>query len=159
MANTQCLHCTRHSSKQFTHINLFNLLEEPIGQLGTERLKSMAKITTPTMVRLCPPFLKILFIYFQREGKKREGEGEKHRCARETWISCLRAAPNPGPGLNPGMCSDQELNLQPLHLQDNAQPTGLSQSGPDCALLTPTALRKEDKEALQGEDPSSKKRH
>ena len=33
-------------------------------------------------------FLKILFIF-----RERRREGERHRCGRETWISCLSSAP------------------------------------------------------------------
>ena len=39
---------------------------------------------------LCSFFLKILFIYFQREGKGGRKKGRrKHRCERETWIGGL----------------------------------------------------------------------
>ena len=49
-----------------------------------------------------PIFLKKDFIYLfleRREGREREGE--KHRCERETLISCLLHAPNWGPGPQP----------------------------------------------------------
>ena len=43
-------------------------------------------------------FLKILFIYFLREGKGGEREGEKHRCERKTSTDCLLHTPNQGSG-------------------------------------------------------------
>ena len=65
---------------------------------------------------------KIVFIYFQREGKGGRKKG------RETSFGCL---PQLGLGCNPGMCPDQELNWRPFALQDNTQSTKPQQSGPD----------------------------
>ena len=45
-------------------------------------------------------FLKILFIYIQRD-EKGEREGEKHPCVRETSIAWLSHTPNWGPGPQP----------------------------------------------------------
>ena len=66
-------------------------------------------------------FFKILFIYFQREGKGRRKRGrEKHQ-----WVvaSCMPPTGNLAP--NPGMCPDQELNWQPFGSQAHAQSTEL----------------------------------
>ena len=41
-------------------------------------------------------FLKILLNYFRERGKEKEREGKKHRCLRETSISCLLHVPQPG---------------------------------------------------------------
>ena len=53
-------------------------------------------------------FLKILFIYFQREGKgERTGRREISMCG------CLSSRPPPATGdldCNPGMCPDWESN-------------------------------------------------
>ena len=46
-------------------------------------------------------FLKDFIYLFLERGEGREKEKEKHRCARETSISCLLHAPTWGPGLQP----------------------------------------------------------
>ena len=61
-----------------------------------------------------------LFIFRER-GREGEREEEKHRCARDTLISCLSHAPNGDLASNPGMCPDWELNQQPFSLQSGAQ--------------------------------------
>ena len=54
-------------------------------------------------------FLKCFFIKDFIFTERREKE-EKHRCVRETPIGCLSYAPNQGPGWQPGMCPDWDLN-------------------------------------------------
>ena len=47
-------------------------------------------------------FFSKLIIYlfiFRERGKEGEGQGEKHSCARETWMDCLSHDPNWGHGL------------------------------------------------------------
>ena len=68
------------------------------------------------------------FIYylFLEGGKDREREGEKHRCVRKASIGCLSHTPQPETRPhNTGPCPDQETNLQPFILRDDAQPTEL----------------------------------
>ena len=49
-------------------------------------------------------------MYFLQRGRK-ETEGEKHQCARETSISCLSHCPYWGNlAHTPGMCPDLEFN-------------------------------------------------
>ena len=48
-----------------------------------------------TMVMFINYFLE-LFCYFRKRGKEGERKGEKYRCERETSISCLLYAPQPG---------------------------------------------------------------
>ena len=68
-------------------------------------------------------FLKILFVYFQREGKGRRKRG------RETLIGCLQGTCLIKDRIhNPVMCLDWEPNWQPFTLQDDAQPTEPHQS-------------------------------
>ena len=82
-------------------------------------------------------FLKnILFIYFKEKGRKGEREGEKHRCARETSISCLLHASQLGASPNPGTCPDWESNQRPFSLWDDAQPTEPLQSAPTSSAFS-----------------------
>ena len=67
-------------------------------------------------------FLKILFIYFQREGKGGRGR-EPSMGKRNTSISCFLHLAR-----NPGMCPDLESYWQPFAWQDDAQPTEPHQS-------------------------------
>ena len=73
-------------------------------------------------------FFKVLFIYFQREGKGRRKQGKE-----TSMYGCLSRAPNWGPGLqlacNPGMCPDWELNQRPFGSQSGTQSTELHQPG------------------------------
>ena len=46
-------------------------------------------------------FLRIYLFSFRERGREGEREGEKHRCVRDTWISCLSHNPNWGPGPQP----------------------------------------------------------
>ena len=55
---------------------------------------------TSTLWRIWILFLKILFIYFQREGKG-EREGEKHQC-----VVASLMPPTEDQAWNPGMCPD-----------------------------------------------------
>ena len=50
-------------------------------------------------------FFKTLFIFIER-GREREGEGEKHRCVRDTFIGC----PTGDLAHNPGVCPDWDVN-------------------------------------------------
>ena len=59
-------------------------------------------------------FLRFYFFIFR----------EKHQCV---VASCK--LPTGGLAKNPGVCPDQELNLKPFGLQDNAHPTEPQQSG------------------------------
>ena len=45
--------------------------------------------------------LRFYFFIFRERGMEGARKGEKHRCARETSISCLSHAPNWRPGLQP----------------------------------------------------------
>ena len=47
---------------------------------------------------------------FRGRGREGEREGEKHRCTRETVISCLLHAHNCGRVPHPGMCPNRDLN-------------------------------------------------
>ena len=72
-------------------------------------------------------FKKILFHYFQREGKGgRKGGRETSMCG------CLLCAPNWGPAHNPGMFPSWESNQWPFGLQAAAQSTEPPQPGPIC---------------------------
>ena len=70
-------------------------------------------------------YLKILFIYFQTEGKRGRKRGR-----RTPVCGCLLHAPHAGDlAQNPGMCPDWELNRQPFGLQASAQSTEPHQPG------------------------------
>ena len=51
-----------------------------------------------------------------------EGEGEKHRRVRDTFIICILRAFNWGPGLQHSMCPDWESNFQPFGVQQPTEP-------------------------------------
>ena len=69
---------------------------------------------------------KILFIYFQTEGKgERKRWREKNQCV---VASCV--PPTGDLAHNPGMCSHRELNLSPFGLQTGTQSTEPYQPGP-----------------------------
>ena len=55
-------------------------------------------------------FKIFIYSYFREKGREGEKEGEKLRCERETWISCLSLVPNRDQTHNLGLCPDQELN-------------------------------------------------
>ena len=59
-------------------------------------------------------FFKILFIYFQRKGGKKEGE--KYQC-----LVASRTPPAEDLVCNPGMCPDWESNRQPFLSQTGGQ--------------------------------------
>ena len=67
-------------------------------------------------------FKDIIYLFLDRE------EGTKRDWERKPSIGCLSHVPDEGPGPNPGMCPDQELNQQPFSLRDSAQPTEPHQS-------------------------------
>ena len=67
---------------------------------------------------------KILFIYFQRQGKGGEREGEKHQC-----MVASPASPTGDLACNPGMCPNWESNRQPFGSQAGTQSTELHQLG------------------------------
>ena len=67
--------------------------------------------------------LKILFIYFQREGKGGR-EGEKHQC-----VVASRAPSVGDMARNPGMCPDWESNWQSFDSQAGTQSTESPQPG------------------------------
>ena len=69
------------------------------------------------------------YLFFRNKGRVGERKGKKHRCARETSISCLLLTPNQGPNLQPRHLPQPRINWWPLGLQDNAQPTEPHQSG------------------------------
>ena len=76
--------------------------------------------------------LYYLFIFLNsifREAEGREKEGEIHPCVADD-----RAPPAGDPALNPGMCSDWELNLRPFGSQARTQSTELYQSGHNTSL-------------------------
>ena len=52
---------------------------------------------------------RVYLFIFRERGKKREREGEKHRCARE-MVASLKP-PTRDLALNPGICPDWESNL------------------------------------------------
>ena len=62
-------------------------------------------------------FLKILFIFIDRKR-----EGEKHQCARETWISCHMLAPSLGPDLQTRRAPWPGIN-RTFAFCDDVQPT------------------------------------
>ena len=55
-------------------------------------------------------FKEILCIYFLERGERREKEGEKHQCARDTSVAS-HTPPAGDLARNPGMCPDWESNL------------------------------------------------
>ena len=67
--------------------------------------------------------LKILFYLFLERGRKRESEGEKHQCERETSLGCLSHTPSGDLVHNSGMCPGLESSQQPFGLRDDAGPT------------------------------------
>ena len=64
-----------------------------------------------------------LFILKEME-KEGEREGEEHQCVVSTCVSHTGDLAH-----NPGMCPDQELNLQPFASQAHTQSTELHQPG------------------------------
>ena len=54
----------------------------------------------------------------------------REKCVRETSIGCSCRLPIGGLADNPGVCSDWELNQQPLGSQASAQSTEPQQPGP-----------------------------
>ena len=83
------------------------------------------------------PFLEYIlyrniedFLIDSREkGREDETEGEKYQCERNINLLPLACTLTGDWTRNPGMCSDWELNQQPLGLQDDAQPTEPHQTG------------------------------
>ena len=75
-------------------------------------------------------FFKILFVYFQTEGKGRRKRG-KHQ-----YVVASQAPPISDLAHNPGMCPDWESNLQPFGLQARSHSSELHQPGLN-SLLTP----------------------
>ena len=70
-------------------------------------------------------FLKILFIYFQRErGREGEREGANHQC-----VVTSHMAPTGDLDHNTGMCPDQESNWQPFGLQPSLNPLSHTSQG------------------------------
>ena len=61
-------------------------------------------------------FLKILFIFIFREGRKGEREGGKHQC-----VVVSHTPPTGDLACNPGMCPDWESNQGPFGLQAGTQ--------------------------------------
>ena len=84
----------------------------------------LASFFFKTLTEIIIYFLKILFIYIEREGK---GGGERGGSidVREKHPSVASCAPPTGEDLarNPGMCPDWESNPQPYSLQAGAQST------------------------------------
>ena len=75
-------------------------------------------------------FLKdCIYFTFRERGREGEREGEKHRCARDTSISCLSHNQTEDVAHNPGMCPGWELNWQPFSSQAGAQSTEPQQPG------------------------------
>ena len=62
---------------------------------------------------------------FRVRGREREKEGEKYERKRLPFVG----APTGDLTLNPGMCTDQESNPQPLGLWDDPRPTEPHQPG------------------------------
>ena len=74
------------------------------------------------------------FIYFRERGRKRERQGAKHQCARETSISSH--TPPTGELIhNPGMCPEWESNWQPHGSQARPQPTEPPSQGSSFEIL------------------------
>ena len=69
-------------------------------------------------------FLKILFIYFYREGREGEREGEKHQC-----VLVSHAPPTGDLACNPGICPDWGSNQQPFVSQAGSQSAEPHQPG------------------------------
>ena len=69
-------------------------------------------------------FLKILFIYFFREGK-----GGRKRGRETSMWGCLLCAPTGDLARNPGMCPDWEFNQWLFGSQAGAQSTQPHQPG------------------------------
>ena len=76
-------------------------------------------------------FLKILFIYFLREGK-----GGRKRGRDTSVCGCLSHAPYWDLACNPGMYPDWESNQWPFGSQTSAQSTELHQSGHNLILFS-----------------------
>ena len=57
--------------------------------------------------------LRFLFIFRERR-REGEREGEKHRCARRTFIGCLSHIPSGELAWNPSVCPDWESNQWPF---------------------------------------------
>ena len=74
----------------------------------------------------CPFFFcfKILFIYFQREGK-----GGRKRGRETSMCGCLSCIPYWNLVCKPGTCPDWESNQQPFGLQAHAQSTEFTSQG------------------------------
>ena len=83
---------------------------------------------------LCIYAFKDFIIFFFLE-RGREGERGR-KTMRETSVGCLWCAPYWGPGLQPRLCPDWELNGQPFGLQATTQYTELHQPGLLVAFYT-----------------------
>ena len=71
-----------------------------------------------------------LLILERRREKKRNGEGEKHQCDRETSLGCFPyCTQNRDQTHNLGMFPDWELNQQPFGVQENAPTNWATQTG------------------------------
>ena len=68
-------------------------------------------------------FIKILFIYFQREGKGSRKRG-KHQC-----VVAFHAPPTGDLACNPGMCPDWESNCDPLVHRPALNPLSYTSQG------------------------------
>ena len=87
--------------------------------------------------------LKILFIYFYREGKERR-EGEKHQC-----VVSPHMPPTGVLACNPGMCPDWESNWWPFGWQACTQSIKLHQPG--CETVLWKICRKPNSSKLEQE--------
>ena len=85
----------------------------------------------------------IFSLLFRERGRERGQEREKHQCERETSIGCLPYVPGLGivwaqtrdRTCNPGMCTDQELNLHFLAMEQcSDQMNHTSQGNADLLL-------------------------
>ena len=94
------------------------------------RLESTILVLVVFWVLFCfTLFFEDFLNLFLERGEKREKEGEKHPCAKGTYVSCLSQVPSQGPGPPPGHVPWLGIYWRPFGSQAGAQSTEPHQPG------------------------------
>ena len=114
-------HLPRNSTPALKYRSPFKALQPQPNKLVTKYNKTM----DPSYVRVFKRFY--LFIFSERG---QEGERERNRYGKETWIGCLLYVPQLGTQPATQACAlDQESNWRPFALRADSQPTEPHWSG------------------------------
>ena len=72
--------------------------------------KSPVRVGKSRRVAFFSIFIRFYLFHFRKKGREGERDGEKHRCGRETSISCLTHSLTRDGNHNSGVCPVQKLN-------------------------------------------------